>query len=238
MKTLKPYWFLESPIDTEHKYYVLMGYLAKLKKGFGKKGFEKGFKDLLLLRKDLESFDGNSEFSQKTMANMPDKERDFFYTILDKNLEKIDEISEIVTNSIKTIDKFLEENNETYEKYNALVKIETHCSKFNLWDQGFLIVRKTGADHMKVFSWFFSVIKIDQKENIALLMTEMLDPLIETTTEINIIKGFLKKNLKDFSYMHDCVLVADVSKSIDLETGTEISKEKSIEIILKNYKND
>jgi hypothetical protein len=237
MKTLKPYWFLESPVDTEHKYYVLMGYLTKIKKSFDKPGFEKGFKELLLLKKDLENFDSNTEFSQKTMANMPDKERDLFYTILDKNLDKIDEIEKIVQKSIKTINDFLDSNKEAYDKYNSLVEIQTHCTRYNLWDQGFLIVRKKDAEFMKVFSWFFSVIKIDQKENIALLMTEMLEPPIQTTLEFDVIKGFLKKNLKDFSDMHDCVLVAEVSPVIDLEIGTEISKEKSIEIILKNYKN-
>ncbi len=238
MKALKPYWFLESPVDTEHKFYVLMGFLSKIKKNFDKPGFEKEFKELLLLKKDLENFDVNTEFSQKTMAKMPDKERDLFYTILDNNLDKIEEIDSIVKNSIKTIETFLEENQSIYDKYNSLVQIQTHCTRYNLWDQGFLIVRKQGDEFMKVFTWFFSVIKIDQKENIALLMTEMLEPPIETTTEMEVIKKFLKKNIKDFSAMHDCVLVAEVSPITDIEIGAEIGKEKSIDIILKNYKND
>ena len=132
----------------------------------------------------------------------------------------------------------MEENQGVYDKYNSLVQIHTHCTRYNLWDQGFLIVRKQGAEFMKVFTWFFSVIKIDQKENIALLMTEMLQPPIETTTEMDVIKKFLKKNIKDFSDMHDCVLVAEVSSVTDIEIGAEIGKEKSIDIILKNYKND
>jgi len=66
----------------------------------------------------------------------------------------------------------------------------------------------------------------------------MLEPPIETTTEMEVIKKFLKKNIKDFSAMHDCVLVAEVSPITDIEIGAEIGKEKSIDIILKNYKND
>lgn len=234
---IKPYWFLEDPIDTEHKYYILMDFLMKAKDKFNKKGFEKHFKEVLILRRDLESFDKKTEFSQRTLAHMTDVDKNTFYNMLDKNLEKIEEIVKIVKNSIETIDKFLEENEEISIKYNSLVDVESYCNKYNLWDQGFLVVRKTGEEYMKVFSWFFSVIKIGEDEKVALLMTEMLDPQCETTTEMLKIKRFLKSNIKDFSDKFDCVLVADVAKGVDLETGTEIGKEKSIDLILKNFNN-
>ena len=60
MKNLKPYWFLESPIDTEHKYYMLMAFLVNLKKSFQTKQFVKKFKELLTIKRDLESFDKNT----------------------------------------------------------------------------------------------------------------------------------------------------------------------------------
>ncbi len=235
---IKPYWFLEDPIDEEHKYYILMDFLTKAKNSFGKKGFEKHFKEILTVRKDLESFDKKTEFTQRTLANMTEVDKEIFYNKLDKNLDYVDEIERIVKGSIKTIDQFLEENSETADKYNSLVDVESYCNKYNLWDQGFLVVRKPDEEFMKVFTWFFSPIKIGTEESVALLMTEMLDPQCETTTEISKIKGFLKSNIKDFSDKFDCVLIADVSKSVDLETGTDIGKEKSIEIILKNFRLD
>ena len=66
MKELKPYWFLESPIDTEYKYYILMAYLMKVKDSFKTQGFERYFKNLISMKKDLESFDKNTELTQKT----------------------------------------------------------------------------------------------------------------------------------------------------------------------------
>lgn len=236
MKNLKPYWFLESPIDTEHKYYTLMAFLVDIKKNFNEKGFEKSFKNLLNMKRDLESFDKNTEFTSKTLSKMTEEETDLFYTLLDNNLDDIGEIDSIVKNSIKTIEDFLDDNRLFYEKYNSLVNVESYCAKYNLWDQGFLVVRSKSESFMKVFTWFFSIVKIGKKENVALLMTELLDPPCETTKDISKIRKFLKANIRDFSDQYDCVLVADVSADIDIETGTEISKEKSIDLIMNKFK--
>ena len=236
MKNLKPYWFLESPIDTEHKYYMLMSFLVNLKKSFQTKNFVKKFKELLTIKRDLESFDKSTEFSPKTLSKMTEEERDLVYTILDKNLDNIAEVESVVKNSIQTIEDFLEENSFFYEKYNSLVNVESYCAKYNLWDQGFLVIRKNDEEYMKVFTWFFSIVKVGKKENVALLMTELLDPLCETTKEISSIKKFLKANIKDFSDQYDCVLVADVADDIDIETGTDISKERSIDLIMNKFK--
>ena len=236
MKNLKPYWFLESPIDTEHKYYMLMSFLVNLKKSFQTKNFVKKFKELLTIKRDLESFDKSTEFSPKTLSKMTEEERDLVYTILDKNLDNIAEVESVVKNSIQTIEAFLEENSFFYEKYNSLVNVESYCAKYNLWDQGFLVIRKNDEEYMKVFTWFFSIVKVGKKENVTLLMTELLDPLCETTKEISSIKKFLKANIKDFSDQYDCVLVADVADDIDIETGTDISKERSIDLIMNKFK--
>lgn len=233
---MRPYWFLEDPIDLEYKYYVLMAYLMRVKENFNKPGFERYFKNLLSIRKDLESFIKNTEFSQKTLAKMTDEDKNHFYNMLDKNLDSIEEIEEIAKNSVVTIDDFMEKNNEFYEKYNSLVDVESYCAKYNLWDQGFLIIRKNGEENMRIFTWFFSIVKISQKENVALLMTELLDPLCETTKDINKIRKFLKSNIKDFSTQYDCVLVAEICDDIDMEIGTELSKEKSIDMIMNRFK--
>ena len=236
MSEMRPYWFLEDPIDLEYKYYVLMAYLMRVKENFNKPGFERYFKNLLSIRKDLESFIKNTEFSQKTLAKMTDEDKNHFYNMLDKNLDSIEEIEEIAKNSVVTIDDFIEKNNQFYEKYNSLVDVESYCAKYNLWDQGFLIIRKNGEENMRIFTWFFSIVKISQKENVALLMTELLDPLCETTKDINKIRKFLKSNIKDFSTQYDCVLVAEICDDIDMEIGTELSKEKSIDMIMNRFK--
>jgi len=238
MKKLKPYWFLEAPLDTEHKYYILMDFLVKTKKSMGKTNFVKNFSSLLNMQKDLVNFDNSSELTQRTLISMTEDEKNNFYNLLDKNLDDIGEIDSIVKNSIKVIEKFLQENKETEALYNSMVKLESYCNRYNLWDEGFIIIRKDTEKYMRVFSWGFSIVKISGKESVALLMTELLDPLCETTKEIKEIKGFLKTNIKDYSGKHDCIIISSISNKVDMETGTEISKEKSIEMIINNFRGD
>jgi hypothetical protein len=39
MKNLQPYWFLQEPIDAEHKYYILMDFLQSVETDLGKKKY-------------------------------------------------------------------------------------------------------------------------------------------------------------------------------------------------------
>ena len=236
MKKLKPYWFLEDPLDTEHKYYVLMDFLQKIKKNKSKSAFVKNFSYLLTIQKDLIEFDKASELTQRTMMGMADVEKDKFYNMLDKNLDNIDEINSIVKNSISVIENFLKENDSMVILYNSLVQLETYVNRYNLWDHGFIVIRKNGEKYMKVFSWVFSIVKLSGKESVALLLSEMLNPLCETTSEIKEIKGFLKTNIKDYAEKLDCLIVADINPGIDMESGTEIVKEKSVQIIVERFK--
>ena len=234
---LKPYWFLEPPIDLEYKYYILMSYLVKRKEHFNKVGFEKYFKEILILKRDLLYFITKGEISQRSFVNMTDSEKEEFYKLVDENSKNKKEINEIIKNSIKTIEEFLEENNEIYQKYNSLVDVKIYPSKYNLWDQGILIFRKPGKKYLKIFNWFFSIVKIGKKENLALLMTELLDPKCPSTKDIIEIRKFLKNNIKDYIENHDCILINDLSKGVDFGVGIEIGKEKSIEIIMSRFKN-
>ena len=236
MADLKPYWFLEGTIDLEYKYYILMSYLVRVKDSFKEKDFGKNFKDLITMRRDLESFIKDTGFSQKTMSRMTDEEKDIFLNLLDEKFDDIEEIESIVKNSIEVIQNFIEENKELYELYDSLVGVESYCSKYNLWDQGFLVVRRFAEEKMRIFTWFFSIIKISQKESVALLMTEILDPRCDTTEDLKKIRKFLKSNINDFSESHDCIIISDVSDEIDIDTGVELSKEKSIDIIMNKFK--
>jgi len=233
---LKPYWFLEGSLDVESKYYILMGYLVKLKDSFSRPGFEKSFKDLLTLKRDLVSFLNNNEISQRSLSNMTEGEKQELYSLVEKNSDDIEYVKEIVTNSIQSINNFLDENIKSYEKYNSLVEVESYSTtKHDLWDQGFLIIRKNDEEFLRIFNWFFSIIKIGEKDNIALLMTEILDPMCPMTDKITDIKKFLKVNINNFSDLYDCILVGNICNGADLETGIEIGKEKSIEIIMNKF---
>jgi hypothetical protein len=233
---MKPYWFIEDPVDTEHKYYILMAKLKKIKASFGKKEFEKKFNDLLVIQRDLKSFSKNMDISQRSLIGMTEREKNNYHNLLDKNSEEIDEIFNIVKNSLEIIKNFIGENPELEKKYNSAIEIEIHCPNYSLWDQGFLVIKKESGENMRIFNWFFSMITLEKKDAVALLMTELLDPLCENTNDLKTIKNFLKNNVKSYAERSDCILVAKLENNIDLEYGTEIGKERCIEIILDNFR--
>jgi hypothetical protein len=239
MKKLKPYWFLENPLDTEHKHWILMAYLKGVRDGFGKAGYIKKIRDLYRIKKDLQSFSMNIELSQSTMTSMTDKERIIFEDLLDQKIHNDSEIKSIIDSSLYTIENFIEENKFYFHKYDDLISLESYCEKYSMWDQGFLVIRKKSENSLKIFSWFFSVIKVGDKDSVALLMTEILNPLCENTYDINRIKKFLKKKIvDDFSSEDECFILADVYDKMDWETAMDITKEKSVELIMRKFKND
>jgi hypothetical protein len=239
MTKLKPYWFLEDPLDKEHKYYVLMAFLHWVKKNSKRAGFEKRFKGVLTLRKDLDNFIDNNQFSQKTMGNMTEKDKDIFYNLLDFNLDRIDSMLDIVENSIETIDKFLDDNEILLDKYNSLVEVDHHCpSSYNVWNNGYIVIRKENEENLRIYNWFFSTVKISGSESVGLLMSEILEPVCKTTYEIPDIKNFLARNIDDYSKDYDCIIIADVDNKVDIETGADIGKEKSADIIMERFRNN
>ena len=239
MEKMKPYWFLEDPLDQEHKYYILMAFLKKVEDSTKKRGFEKLFKEGLTIMKDLDYFVAHTEFTQRTMGKMTNSEKDTMYNLLDKNLDEMDEIFNIIESSIKTINKFLDKNADFHQRYNSLVEVEQYCpNKYNVWNSGFIVIRKKEEPLLRIYNWFFSTIRVGQEENIGLLMSEILEPVCKTTYDIETIKKFLKKNIKDFSHEYDCILVADVDSNVDMDTGTDIGKEKSADIIMERFTNN
>ncbi len=46
MKSLHPYWFLQSPVDMEHKYYVLMDFLQSVESDLDQKNTQIKYKRL------------------------------------------------------------------------------------------------------------------------------------------------------------------------------------------------
>jgi hypothetical protein len=239
MTKLKPYWFLEDPLDKEHKYYILMAFLHRIKKSSGRKGFEKRFKEILTIKKDLNHFIDHNAFTQRTMGKMTKNDLNTFYELLDYNLDEIDEMLGIVENSISTIEDFLDENIFLLEKYNSLVEVEHHCpSSYNVWNSGYIVVRKAEEENLRIYNWFFSTIKIGEDESVGLLMSEVLEPVCKTTYEMGDIKSFLTRNIEDYSKEYDCIIIAEVDPKVDMETGADIGKEKSADIIMERFRNN
>ncbi len=236
MKNLKPYWFLEKPIDKEHKFYVLMGYLQTIENDFKNKEYVKPLTSILRIQKDLWSFKNKNSLSVKSNSSLTEGELEKV-NLLIEDFNNSEERDEIIEESLSTIENFLGTHDAIIREYDRLVDV-THSGSINqIWDRGYLIVRKNAEKVLRIFSWNFSIIKIDGSESVALLMTELLDPVCDFTEEDREVKKFLIQNLKS-SYIspNDAILFAKISDELEAESGVDLSKEKAVDIIVKNYK--
>ena len=56
MKSLQPYWFLQNPIDAEHKYYVLMDFLQSVENDLGQKKYSEQIQKITRVYNDIKNF--------------------------------------------------------------------------------------------------------------------------------------------------------------------------------------
>jgi hypothetical protein len=194
MKSLKPYWFLEKPIDKEHKFYILMDYLQSIEDDFNIKEYVKPLTNILRIQKDLWSFKNKGTLSVRSNSNLTKTELEKTNAFIEE-FNRAKEGDDVIETSLSTIEEFLGKHDEIIREYDRLVDVTYSSSINQTWDRGFLVIRKAKDKSIRIFSWHFSIIKIDGNENVALLMTELLEPICDFTEDNKEVKKFLIQKL-------------------------------------------
>ena len=98
MKSLTPIWFIQEPIDQEHKEYILLDYLKSISKNIDQKNCYNILKSVSRIIKILNNFKKNQNFTESDIKNLSAKDLTyvdkFDYNSLPQN--KKDEIIEII----------------------------------------------------------------------------------------------------------------------------------------------
>jgi hypothetical protein len=98
-------------------------------------------------------------------------------------------------------------------------------------------MRNNKDKKMKIYSWAFSIIKVDDIDQVGLLLSELLDPIPVYTKSDKKIYDFFNKEIKIFSKNAHCFIVVDLEKTKgEEEISFDIIKDKSIEFIVNNYR--
>lgn len=231
MKELSPYWFLEFPIDCEHKYYVLLDFLQSVKKDLAERKYTKQVKKITSVYKDLQNFKQNSTLSFKTLSNLNKDEIDIFKKTLKSSENSLDIVDEIITESISIVGKFLETIEDLVTEANNCIEIREGRSGFKIWDNGFLVIRNQKVKEIKIYWWKFSIVELNGTENAALLTSELLEPLCSYSKDNKKIMEYMK-TVNSYNEKYDVVIFSDVKTDCRFESPMEIGKEKGIEYII------
>jgi hypothetical protein len=237
MKNLQPYWFLQDPVDSEHKYYVLMDFLQSVESDLGKKKYSEQIQKITRVYNDIKSFQKFNKLSDRTVKNMTQDEIERareLITLVDGNTE----VDLILDGTLEVLENFMEKINPYIEEIENSLEFKIHNDEFFSKDRGYIVMRNNKNKKMKIYSWLFSIIKIDEAEQVGLLLSELMDPLPGYTKSDKKIYGFFEKEIKNFSKYTDCFIIVDLEKSKgEDEISFELIKDRSIEFIVNNYRN-
>ena len=237
MKTLKNYWFLQDPIDIEHKFYVLMDFLQSVENDMEEKRYDEQVQKIRRIHEDLKIFKSDRSLSNRTLGTMTKEEIDQFEELQGAIQKKESEVVALVDNSIGIMETFLQKINPVIDAINQSIRIYTNDDIDKFKDQGFLVLRIPSKRKIKIYSWMFSFIKVRKKDQIGISITELLDPLPKYTKSDKKIIHFFGEEIKVYNPEIDSFIFADLVLDKDAPSiGFDLMKERGIQFIVESYK--
>lgn len=237
MKVLKNYWFLQDPIDVEHKFYVLMDFLQSVEQDLSQKKYNEQIQKIRRIHDDLKTFRDKKNLSDRTLVTMTQTDLEQLKTIQEKVSDnKQEELKDLIDNSLGILDNFLTKINPLLKEINDSISIKAYEKEQTFKDQGYLVLRIPGKRKFKIYSWMFSFVKVKQKDQIGILITELLDPLPKYSISDKKIMTFFEKEIKIYNPALDSFIFADLDKSkSETEIGFDLMKERGIQFIVESY---
>ena len=236
MKVLKNYWFLQDPIDVEHKFYVLMDFLQSVEKDISEKKYNEQIQKIRRIHDDLKTFKDKKNLSDRTLVTMTQTDLEQLKLIQEKAVDKEEELGSLIESSLGILDNFLTKISPILQEINDSIKIRCYEEQKTFKDQGFLVLRIPNKRKFKIYSWMFSFVKVKQKDQIGILITELLDPLPKYSITDKKIMKFFQEEIKIFNPTLDSFIFADLDKTKkEGEVGFDLMKERGIQFIVESY---
>jgi hypothetical protein len=237
MKSLKNYWFLQEPIDVEHKFYVLMDFLQSVEEDINHEKYNEPIQKVRRIYEDLKSFKDNHDLSTKTLATMPPSDLDVLKEIQRNTENRADEIENLIDNSLTVMDGFMTKINPIIEKINESISVYEMDGVKDFKDQGFMVLRQHKSKKIKVYSWMFSFVQVKKKDQIGILITELLDPLPKFSKVDKKIVSFFRDEIKVSNPVTDAFVFVDMDgNKKDLDISFDLMKDKGVKFIVDSYR--
>lgn len=178
MKNLSPVWFLKSPTDVEEKYYILLDFLKSVNQEIKNDNFYVPFRAVLSLSKELEHF-----FKYKTIENfLDDRLSEEDLDLLDAYTngyfadDEIDEIDEILKNSLRVLAKYAETGLKLLRNLENQIKIYNLEIQTDTNENGMVIFRSMTSNEIFTYWWKKTEIKIGEEVKKGVMMKSIYIP--------------------------------------------------------------
>jgi hypothetical protein len=170
MGRLSPVWFLESPLDIEHKNYILLDFLKKKSESLDPDKVLDTLKEISSIVKYLSAFKTSRDFPDQIKESITIEENQILSKIrgLEKEDHILEEIDLIIEDSLNLLYDFSEVCMEIIEEEQEKIKIfriESRFDKLGLRKKsGILLIRNMFSDKIISYYWKETKIKTDDIE--------------------------------------------------------------------------
>ncbi len=164
MKNFNPLWFIQDPIDPEHKEYILLDYLKSLTKKLNAKTSYSVLREISRIVKILNDFREKKSINPDILKILKKEDlknlENFDFKNLDDELKSI--VEEIIESSLHTLYDYSEICLEILKEEESKIKIfrvePESLLNPDKSNSGILIIRNMVTDAIEAYRWQGSVI--------------------------------------------------------------------------------
>lgn len=231
MKKLSPVWFLQPPLDAEHKNYVLLDFLKTVNEEIKKDSLSNPLKVIFSLIGDLE------KFSRTGKILLPGKEFSAEKKILRTSYseEESREIENIIGSCLQILYKYADMGVNLWKELENRIKIYNLESKETEKDRGITIFRNMSTNEVFTYWWKKTEIRLggETKKGIVLKKVSIPNNYFSMSYEFILHETLSYMGIKDAKRI-PCTII-EISEDFDQSSEIfKIAKEKFIKELEDN----
>ncbi len=179
MEQLKANWFIEEPLDIEHKNYVLLDFLKKKSENLDGSSVLNTLKEISGIVKTMNFFKESGEIPESQLGGFTKKDLSEYRKIsnLKKDDDKMRSILEIIDSSLSIMYEFSEICLEIIKEEEEKIKIFKLESKYDrisgLSQSGVLLVRNMITERIIPYYWRETLLVTEGKEKEVIVMKKI-----------------------------------------------------------------
>ncbi len=169
MESLSPNWFIDAPLDAEHKQYLLLGYLQSVQQHFDKKQLYPQLGDLLTHYRNIVQFRGNKAALQMafperlTEIDLNNFKLAFEKAVADDSLML--SINDILNFSIPKLKESIEQGKEIYDGFESHITLKPVGIVPLYLEEGYLLLRLSPIPKSAINVYRYQITLFENENN-------------------------------------------------------------------------
>ena len=178
MKNLSPVWFLKSPIDTEHKHYILLSFLQEVNKEVKRNNIYSPLKRIFSLIKELDYFLKSESLDGFKKLNLTKEEEEIinYYSLNPISKEEKEELDSIAKSSLRILYKYADMGINLWKDIESRIKIYSLEAQNLDKTNGITIFRNMSTDEVFPYWWKKTEMKLGDQIKSGIILKKIYIP--------------------------------------------------------------